>query len=782
MGKHRILIRANLRRAKGQTAAIVVLILIASAMLNLWLMLALDYKQNFVRCHDRLNAEDVMLALGVGGEEAEGFLEETLENDARTDEYSIDSVCYMPGSFPYNNGDITMPMIFLEKEAACMREVGRVEIVEESGQTGGIYMPILYKSDDIAIGKTVTLSIGNHEMTYVVRGFFNSVMGGSHNCVHCEFLLTEDCYEALKASGYTFDGTLASVRIRERGDCEKFEAELKNAVSERFAGAAVSGNSYEIVAQSRYVSQMICAGIISAMAFFILLIALVVIASNIINYIQENMKNLGALKAIGYVGTQIIAALLLQFTGIAAIFAAAGAGLSYVLFPAVCGMMNAQVGIPYEMHFLPLPFLLTVAGVCAAVSLCVYGSARRIRRVEPVVALRQGIATHSFRKNHVPLAGTKAPVHFALALKTTLSGAKQNVTVAVTMLVLSLVAVFSGLMYENVISDMTPFIEMIAGEVADSCINVSTETEEQFLREMKQDSRVEKVYMYHSQSSEVRHTGGIALAAIISDDYADVNNQGVVFEGRFPKYDNETALAAKYAREAGLRIGDEIALESGGKEARYLICGLTQISNNLGKDCLLTRAGYKRLGDLTNVSYYLNLADGTDVEAFNEEISERFSGDVYMTVNVEAVISGTASVYVSLMTAIVAGILLLSAVVIAFVLYLLVRTMIGNKKRDYGILKALGYTTGQLILQTALSFMPSVIVSTLIGMAVCSAIINPLTALFLNSIGIVKCTFKVPLLFNVLAGAGLAAFAFAAACAMSLRIREIAPRTMLAEE
>lgn len=53
-------------------------------------------------------------------------------------------------------------------------------------------------------------------------------------------------------------------------------------------------------------------------------------------------------------------------------------------------------------------------------------------------------------------------------------------------------------------------------------------------------------------------------------------------------------------------------------------------------------------------------------------------------------------------------ILILSAIIIVFVLYLLVRTMLNNKQMDYGILKSLGFTTGQLILQTAMSFMPVV--------------------------------------------------------------------------
>ncbi|XCP83448.1 FtsX-like permease family protein [Roseburia hominis] len=108
--------------------------------------------------------------------------------------------------------------------------------------------------------------------------------------------------------------------------------------------------------------------------------------------------------------------------------------------------------------------------------------------------------------------------------------------------------------------------------------------------------------------------------------------------------------------------------------------------------------------------------------------------------------------------------------------------MLNNKNRDYGIMKALGFTTGQLILQTALSFMPTTILAIVVGLIVCSQIINPLTALFLSGIGIVKCTFTVPIGFTIAAGIGLVLFTFVVACLLSLKIRKIAPRALLSGE
>ena len=131
---------------------------------------------------------------------------------------------------------------------------------------------------------------------------------------------------------------------------------------------------------------------------------------------------------------------------------------------------------------------------------------------------------------------------------------------------------------------------------------------------------------------------------------------------------------------------------------------------------------------------------------------------------------------------IVAAVLAVGGAVVVFVLYLLVRTLLNSKKRDYGILKALGFTTGQLILQTAASFLPAVVLSAAVGLTVCAGIINPLTALFLRGIGIVKCTFTVPVGLIAASGVGMVLFSFGIACLLSARIRKFAPVVLLGGE
>lgn len=784
--------RSNFRKSKGQMISIAAIMLIVGMMLNLWLILQFDYKKNFDRNHDKLNAEHVMLAVSVNSEKERDavrkLLVDTMEHDGRTDEfYMDDAVMFGYGSFECNDGAINSNFIYLDRETAVSRPIGQIEIVEDSDETSGVYMPFIYKSEDIAIGKEVKITIGTSEMCYTVCGFTNSVMAGSNNCSVCELVLTEDKYKELKKMAgqgenmlVSENGILCSVRLKDKADCENYYAMLRNKLSTEYPSAGIGGNYYTMVIQARYISQMICAGIISAMAFLILLIALVIIASNIINYIQENMKKLGVLKAIGYTGNQIISAFQIQFLSVSLTVVIVGASLSYCIFPVINEMMISQTGIPYQMHFLPVPFLITVGILGGTVFLTVWTAVGRVKKLEPIIALRQGIQTHSFKKNHVRLEQVRLPLNGALALKTTFGSVKNNVTICISMLVVTLVLAFSAVVTENVIFDIDTFINMIVGETTDSAINITHDIEDEFLQIVSEDERVEKVYLYNAAT--VSHVDGEILEATIIDNYEELNNQDVIIKGRFPKYDNEIAIAAKYAKRKDLDVGDEIVVAIDGTEGTYLISGFTQVTNQLGLDCILTRDGYMKFGHVNFMTYSINLKDGTDVDVFNTDMEARFGNNINGTINVDAVVYAGSLVYVKLMTMIVIGILILSVCVIAFVLYLLVRTRLGNKKQDYGIMKSLGFTTKLLIIQNSISFMPPVILSTIVGLLVSSVVINPLIAVFLSGIGIVKSTFRVPVGMIIVEGIVTVIITFLILCFMSRKIKKLSPHALLTGE
>jgi len=70
-----------MRKTKGQVTASVVLILSAAMLLNLWLMLSMDYKASFYRYHDKLDAEHVTLTVDDNDGKGKEVLSEKLKNE-----------------------------------------------------------------------------------------------------------------------------------------------------------------------------------------------------------------------------------------------------------------------------------------------------------------------------------------------------------------------------------------------------------------------------------------------------------------------------------------------------------------------------------------------------------------------------------------------------------------------------------------------------------------------------------------------------------------------------
>ena len=136
---------------------------------------------------------------------------------------------------------------------------------------------------------------------------------------------------------------------------------------------------------------------------------------------------------------------------------------------------------------------------------------------------------------------------------------------------------------------------------------------------------------------------------------------------------------------------------------------------------------------------------------------------------------GAMTTFRSITTVMLVLMCIIAAVVILLILFLMVRTLIYNKRKDYGIYKALGYTSGRLILQTAVSFMPTVALSVVIFSVVSYLIADPYMNMMTGSFGLVKCSF-------VIIGAVLILLAFLFAVLQSLRIRRIEAYRMLIAE
>ena len=156
----------------------------------------------------------------------------------------------------------------------------------------------------------------------------------------------------------------------------------------------------------------IVATILVAFAAIIVLVSLIVIRFRVSNSIEDGMANIGVLKAIGYTSRQILSSILLQFIFIAFSASVVGVALSYVLMPFIGSIISTLSGLIWMQSFDLIMNLVSAFLVVFCVVIVTLLSAFRVRKILPVAALRGGIQTHSFRKNHFPLENSKRRTSF----------------------------------------------------------------------------------------------------------------------------------------------------------------------------------------------------------------------------------------------------------------------------------------------------------------------------------------------------------------------------------
>jgi putative ABC transport system permease protein len=118
--------------------------------------------------------------------------------------------------------------------------------------------------------------------------------------------------------------------------------------------------------------------------------------------------------------------------------------------------------------------------------------------------------------------------------------------------------------------------------------------------------------------------------------------------------------------------------------------------------------------------------DDTNLKVDNIVNGRRPQDDDVTVTNFHDYILSTMTSITSIMKLFSYIIIAAVGLVIALMMMFLVKTQLVRDSRQYGIYKALGYTTGQLLLQTTMNYLPVAIVGTLIGCILSVFLMNPL--------------------------------------------------------
>lgn len=705
-----------------------------------------------------------------------------LEGFSGVTETETEEIVYMnTANFTFGNGELSNSVLVLNADES--RNIGALNLIEKlnSSSANDIFVPYSFKTNgEYQLGDPFTLTYQEQEYKYRIAGFFETTIMGTANFGVMKFMLPESSYYKLAGElDNQSQGVMISALMNDKTQSTKLEHDFINEFQKTLEETSyIFGLDFETVKSVSTLTINIVATILVAFAAIIVLISLVVIRFRVSNNIEDGMTNIGALKAIGYTSGQILSSIILQFIVIALCASIGGIAFSYGLMPFIGGIISTLTGLVWVQHFDMLINLVSIFLVGFCVVMVTLLSAFRVRKILPVAALRGGIQTHSFRKNPFPLERTKGGLHFLLAIKSMLVNAKQNFMILIIIIALTFASVFSMVLYYNIGSDNTAFVNLFGAEPANVIITVKPETDTRgIMRDIEQMDYVEKVNLFDLIKTNV---DGHSVYTNVTEHYSHLENN-IVYEGRQPKHENEISISWLVSNQINKGIGDTVEVEYGTGVESYLVTGLSQSMSNLGQVGSLTLEGIQQLhSDYKGASLYVYLKGMTNKE-FMSSVHDQYGDHIAETVDIDKNIESQTGMYTAAVFAIMLMVLIITIIVVVMILYLVIKTMIIKRKKEFGVMKAIGYSTIQLVNQISVSFLPVMVTGVAIGGVLGFFYTNPMLSKLLSIAGVKRLDFTIHIPMILLLCIGILVVGYIVSMLVSIRIRKVSAYGLMTE-
>ncbi len=651
-------------------------------------------------------------------------------------------------------------------------------------------------STEFAIGDTLRVKIGDNIYDLKVAGYAeDSIYCSPMNMGQYMIYISDDMYNNMRFENrnmafarYMYKVRLTKDAIRKKIDanalCDEMFSEVVDWVSEYkvthpdYNGGMNNAVPYVMLHGSAMILPFMFIAIVFAFALIIFVIAMVIIHFSVKNFIMTNMKNTAIMEASGYTVRELVLILLTQLVSVASMGSIIGVLLGAFSIGKMSVIILVTLGLPWNQPVNVPIAVLTVIGMGYLVACLTLVIGREYSKTTVLEALRGGINAHNFKKNHFPFEKSVFPVAITLSLKETFGRFKNQIGVLLIAILLAASSVF-GLGMADTFSDDDTVVNMAGVDYADAAVDGDAAMGQRLDAMTSVNYQYgDNWYAFNYTSLKIRQEQNITTRCFT--DTSKVQGVAMV-EGRMPIHANEIMFATNAANRMKVKVGDSVVAKLGNREESYLVTGLCQVINNLGMMAYMTTEGESKLtGDPESFSYYVFLKKGYTLSDFESEFKEIYPDEEVS--DFKENVQGTIGVVKLGIQGVALIIGLLTSLIVAFVEALIIRTQITRTWRNLGVSKALGYTSGQLIVQTMLSNIPVILIGLVIGLVLATAFGGKIMTLMFMIFGFRKAAFFITPSSYVISVILIVGIAMATSAVIGRKINVLEPVKMITEE
>jgi len=776
-----MLTKANLKRSKGNSISLVLVMLLVALFVNIAFVMLFGIGDFFDRHSEELNVSHFVTQLS-DDENFSAAQQNFIQQDPRIEASEIQEFVQAQGDVLFNGLPDTGLLMFSRVYANQI--FNPLTLIDDYLPLTGhaIYIPhYMMLGGNMQLGDPITFSFMDEDFTFTVAGSVEEIMFGAQNGFRRRMYVSDEMYVYLRSRFPGEVETILLARLYDSGETLAFVNDYIDylidlpPVPDAVEIMSLTHNSVNNRG-SHLLIPIVVGSILAVFAVVFLIVSLVVIRFRISNSIDEGMENIGIQKAVGYKNREIIGSVLMQFGLIAAVGGVVGVLVSQLLMPVVTSIFGQMFPFVWRPDINVVAKLIMLGFIVGCVLFFSFLSSVRIFQLYPIVALRGGRVTQR-KRNVIPIEETPGALTPLLALKDILQNKRQAIAVGVIIFGITFTAVVGIGTHYAVNVNSEAFLTTLIGETFELAVIVRDESYTQGVASrLRQNPQVTGVTGVHNG---VRlSVEGMLMFSDVFEDSAEMRGNMLV-RGRYPIYDHEIALSTAAMQATGMAMGDTVTVRSGGQDFEFYVIGKTQSMD--GAVTAISGDGMRRMQDFEFQALMVFLEDGTCGTTFANMMRET-EGDIFVQIMVfDEIAEGFIESLGGIFAAITVVIMVVVGAIVIATIYLVIKTAILRKRRELGVQKALGFTTFQLMNQISLGLTPAILLGAAAGAIVGFNTFDLFFVLVSGVAGSVSVNIPLPLMWTIFTAVGVVVLSYVVSMAVAWRIRKISAYRLVTE-
>ena len=523
MNKIKSQVSYNLKKDKKSYISFGIVVLITAIMLNLALVLVFQVDNAYDKKLEKMNTATINVCIPKA--QNTNVLMSDIEALEDVSEVVCREAVFLEAVVnDFRGTDFSMNTMFYNIDE--IRDINKLEIKEESVEMTeqSIYLPLYVASfGEFGLEDEIVYEVLDKKHTFLVSGVLEEMQYGNYGKGLMGAYLPENVYNEF-AREYEENVVIEySIIAGDGTDIKDLYNEIVKLLDEQGITMLTSCDK-ESTKDTRTMVCNLLIFVLLVFALVILLVSVFLCKFRISISIEEDMINMGVLKALGYTGNMIIGSMVLPYILVTVIAALFGVIASYGILPILSEVLTLQAGFSFNLLFDIKALICVEIILVLIVVVFTYTGAKRIKKLQPINAIRGNGEVKKFK---------------------IFVNAKQNVLLFSVSFVLTILVAFASTLFYNVIVKPNNFISTLSEEMPDIILYPDEKYKDYIINDLSNFSSVENVLEY---TVGVVNIDDEPITVFACEDFSKVSND-LCYLGENPKEKNQIALGSAFDSE-----------------------------------------------------------------------------------------------------------------------------------------------------------------------------------------------------------------------------------------